>query len=145
MREAAGVAIFNRTGELLLGRHAHDLRWATFGGAVEEHETIRDAAHREAREEIGLDLGNLSKLGRFQGSPIYDVRYPDGTIETYAVTMFIAPIPENQTPRADLREILEVEWASQSRIHEFDLASDMTEIVPAFFHWHHTRGAHAAP
>lgn len=48
-------------------------RWNGFGGKVSEHETIEDAAKRELREEVGIEVQNLNKVGiidfEFKGNP----------------------------------------------------------------------------
>ncbi len=48
-------------------------RWNGFGGKVLENERIEDATRREAREEAGITLGDIAKLGvldfEFEGNP----------------------------------------------------------------------------
>src|ERR1700691_6155761 len=47
----------DQAGRLLLVRHAgHDDGWAVLGGAVEPSESPAQAAVRETREEIGVDV-----------------------------------------------------------------------------------------
>jgi 8-oxo-dGTP pyrophosphatase MutT (NUDIX family) len=38
-------------------------RWNGVGGKVEKDETIDDAARREAREEVGVEVSHLTKVG----------------------------------------------------------------------------------
>ena len=38
-------------------------RWNGFGGKVEEGETIEESAKRETREEAGIDVSDLEKVG----------------------------------------------------------------------------------
>ena len=48
-------------------------RWNGFGGKVSSGETIEEAARREMKEEAGLELKDISKVGiiefEFQGNP----------------------------------------------------------------------------
>lgn len=132
---AAGVAIFDRVGEILLGRHAHDGCWATFGGTIEPGEDARSAALREVREEIGVALQRLDPLGTFGQTPIYTVRYADGTAEEYEVTMFCAIVDPRCVPMADLAEIIATRWFSRDMVKSTGLACDMADIIPAAFDW----------
>lgn len=138
---AAGVAIFNASGSLLLGRHAHDGRWATFGGSVEDGESARGAALREVREEVGLVLEDVEILGTFGGSPIYTVEYADGSSESYSVTMFGHVATGNVLPRPDGTEILECRWFTPDALSKTSLlAADMAEIIPAALDWFRSDG-----
>lgn len=48
-------------------------RWNGFGGKVGREEEIEDAARRELREEAGIEVSNIEKLGiiefEFKGNP----------------------------------------------------------------------------
>ncbi|MEV0553123.1 NUDIX hydrolase [Streptomyces sp. NPDC050597] len=53
----AAVLITNSSDDLLIVRPVNDdAPWQLPGGIVEQHESPLDAARREAREELGLDL-----------------------------------------------------------------------------------------
>jgi nucleoside triphosphatase len=58
-----GIFIFNRQGELLLVKsHKWPGLYVVPGGHIELGERIEQAVVREAREETGLDVGNLQFL-----------------------------------------------------------------------------------
>jgi 8-oxo-dGTP pyrophosphatase MutT (NUDIX family) len=52
-------------GQVLLVRHTYGdrLRWELPGGGVKRRERAPDAARREIREELGIELGELRGLG----------------------------------------------------------------------------------
>ena len=43
-------------GRVLFVRHLYRSRWGVPGGLLQRHESPRDAARREVREEVGLDI-----------------------------------------------------------------------------------------
>jgi 8-oxo-dGTP diphosphatase/2-hydroxy-dATP diphosphatase len=52
--------------KVLLGKKKRGFgtgRWNGFGGKVEEGETIEESAKRETREEAGIDVSDLEKVG----------------------------------------------------------------------------------
>jgi 8-oxo-dGTP pyrophosphatase MutT (NUDIX family) len=133
---AAGVAIFDSTGRILLGRHRHDGKWATFGGAVEPGESVEQAARREVGEEVRIELSELRCIGVFEGDSIYDVTYDDGSVVSYSVTMFATVVEEMARPLPDGDEIVEARWFAPAEIETRLLARDMLEIVPTALEWH---------
>lgn len=51
------ICIIERSdGRVLLVRHSYRSRWGFPGGLVNRNEEVADAARREAREEVGLDI-----------------------------------------------------------------------------------------
>ncbi|KAK2703231.1 oxidized purine nucleoside triphosphate hydrolase-like isoform X1 [Artemia franciscana] len=71
------LAFIRRDDQILLGRKKRGFgegKWNGFGGKVDLDETISDAAVREVREECGLLVTNLKKLGvidfEFVGDPV---------------------------------------------------------------------------
>jgi ADP-ribose pyrophosphatase YjhB (NUDIX family) len=79
-------------GRLLLVRHAgHADGWAVLGGAVEVGESPADAAVRETREEIGVDV-RLTRLLGVLGGPDYEVSYPNGDRTAYVTAVYQASV-----------------------------------------------------
>ena len=52
-----------RNGNILLVRHIYQDQWFLPGGLIEHGETVEDAVRREASEEVGATLRNLSLFG----------------------------------------------------------------------------------
>ncbi|MDQ3933523.1 MAG: NUDIX domain-containing protein [Actinomycetota bacterium] len=57
--------VLTRDGQVLLVRHTYgpDTRWELPGGGVKRREDPQEAARREAREELGVDLTEWRFLG----------------------------------------------------------------------------------
>ena len=62
-RPLVGVGVvFVRRGRIFLARRqgSHgEATWASAGGHLEQGESLEDCARREAKEELGLEVGNL--------------------------------------------------------------------------------------
>jgi len=52
-----------RNGDVFLIRQTYRDGWFMPGGGVKRHETIEQAARREAREESGAELGEMKLIG----------------------------------------------------------------------------------
>ncbi|MBI5031371.1 MAG: NUDIX domain-containing protein [Chloroflexi bacterium] len=52
-----------RDSKILLVKHTYTNYWYLAGGAVEKNETLEQAARREAQEEIGAQLKDLTLFG----------------------------------------------------------------------------------
>ena len=71
---ATGVLICDREDRLLLIERARDPAKGKLGlpgGFVDPHETIEEAARREAKEEVNLDVHSLRYLASFPNIYIY--------------------------------------------------------------------------
>ena len=70
------LCIIHQHPKILLGmkKRGHgEGKWNGFGGKVEEGETIEEAARRETREEAGIEIKKINKLG------VLEFIYQDGS------------------------------------------------------------------
>lgn len=58
-----------KDGQVLLVKQSYQNGWYFPGGGVKRNETVEQAARREAKEEVGAELGKLELFG------IYDLFY----------------------------------------------------------------------
>jgi 8-oxo-dGTP pyrophosphatase MutT (NUDIX family) len=94
--------VISRDEEVLLVRHTYGdrRRWELPGGAVKRNEQPRDAAVREVREELGIEIREWQSLG--------DVSvYVDGRRGTLCC---FATCVDGLDPRIDDVEIEELRW-----------------------------------
>jgi 8-oxo-dGTP pyrophosphatase MutT (NUDIX family) len=81
----AAVLIVDEDNRLLLMKRSDSGCWGPPGGAAEPGEVVEDAARREALEETGLQVGEMSLFGVFSGPELYYI-YPNED-EVYNVTI----------------------------------------------------------
>jgi 8-oxo-dGTP pyrophosphatase MutT (NUDIX family) len=130
---AAGAAVFDEAGRLLLGRHVDDGLWATIGGSMEPGESPAEAALRELLEETGLTAGILGIVGVY-GGPHFEVTYPGGARVAYVVTMYACQyLGGEPTPQRD--ELREIGWFGPEQAVLLPQPRDMSQIIPDAFGW----------
>ena len=86
------VALIARDGALLLECRSDSGLWGLIGGAVDPHESLRDALHREVAEETHLRVVAYALFGTFS-DPLRIIHYPSGDIVrilTLAYTVAVA-------------------------------------------------------
>lgn len=99
-----------RSGEILMVRHCYGDRnvWHVPGGGYRPRaETPEQAARREIREELTLELGALSYLGEYRTDKLGN----RDTVQIFATTVHDAAIRLGP-------EIAEYRWASRRTIRE---------------------------
>ena len=130
---AAGAAVFDDKGRLLLGRHVHDNRWATIGGGMEPGESPQEAALRELQEETGFTAGILGVVGVY-GGPAFEVTYPGGAQVAYVVAMYACQFLGGE-PTPQYEELHEIGWFSPEDAALLPQPPDMSQIIPDAFSW----------
>jgi 8-oxo-dGTP pyrophosphatase MutT (NUDIX family) len=115
------VAVLPRDddGRILLVKHSYTGRWGTVGGAIEPDERPEDALRRETREEIGVELGELT-LVAVCGGPGYHITYPNDHHAAFVVTVYDARIASGEAVPDD-DEVTEIAWFAPDAITGLDL------------------------
>lgn len=108
----AAVA-FVREGQLLTVRKNGTQRFMLPGGKLEPGESAHDAAVREVREEIGVEISDLTLLGEFCADAANE---PGHRVES---TVYLAALPGEPVAAG---EIAELRWT--------DLAGRYDDLAP---------------
>ena len=105
---------------LLAWQSGHTDGWGTVGGAVDPGESPAEAAVREAREEIGVEV-RLGRLVDVLGGPDYEVTYPNGDRAAYVTAVYEANIVDGVPAPAD-GELSEVAWFTREELRTIPLS-----------------------
>ena len=76
---SCGVIIENDQGEILLQKRRDNRLWALIGGAMEIGEKFIEVVKREAFEEAGIEIEELTLFGIYSGEDGI-ITYPNGDI-----------------------------------------------------------------
>ena len=107
--EKRGVkCVLTRGDEVLLVRHTYgrETRWELPGGGIKRREEPRDAARREAREELGVEIDDWRLLGDL-------FERIDGKRDT--LWCFSAPLGDRRI-ETDGAEIAEARWFARDAL-----------------------------
>jgi ADP-ribose pyrophosphatase YjhB (NUDIX family) len=130
---SVSVLPIDQAGRLLLVRHAgHHDGWAVLGGAVEFGESPAEAAVRETREEIGVEI-RLLRLVDVLGGPDYEVSYPNGDRAAYVTAVYEAEITSGLPEPAD-GELTEVAWFHPDQLPNLELSRFARALLTATRH-----------
>lgn len=99
----AAVCLRDEHGRLLSVRKRGTHRFMLPGGKLEPGESARDAAIREIKEEIGVDLAEVALLGEYRGAAANE---PGATLES---TVFTARALGEPVACAEIDEVLWVD------------------------------------
>lgn len=94
-------------------------QWDLVGGAVELRETIREAARREVKEEIGLDVVELEYFGE----------YPENGVDNNAFVAALA-VPLEQLV---LTEGQRLTYAREAEVFALDLVPWVARLLRDYF------------
>jgi ADP-ribose pyrophosphatase YjhB (NUDIX family) len=107
---------------LLLQRRTDNGAWGLPGGFLELGERLEDTARREAREEIGVEVGEMTLVGAFSGLGLFH-RYANGD-EVFNVTIAYVTSDYRGEVRVDGKE------ATQARFFPLDaLPADISPPI----------------
>jgi ADP-ribose pyrophosphatase YjhB (NUDIX family) len=114
-------------GRVLLVRHLYRKRWGLPGGLLQRHETPPDAARREVREEVGLDI-------LLVGEPAVNV---DAEPRRIDIVFRARPVDDNDADRVrpSSVEVLEARWFLLTELPElqFETAQAIQTLARASY------------
>lgn len=123
-RTSAHVLFVNDAGQVLLRLRddrpdlPYPNQWDLVGGAVEAGETIMEAAVREVKEEIGLDVTGLEYFGE----------YPEMVFNN----VFVAPL-SLPLEALSLTEGQRLRYVSAAEAHALNLVPWVARLLDDFF------------
>jgi ADP-ribose pyrophosphatase YjhB (NUDIX family) len=127
---SSAVLPLDETGRVLLAWNAGaNDGWSTVGGAVDPGESPAEAAIREAREEIGVEV-RLGRLLNVLGGPDYEVTYPNGDRTAYVCAVYEARIVDGDPAPAD-GELSKVSWFTREELPTIPLSRFARALLTA--------------
>jgi ADP-ribose pyrophosphatase YjhB (NUDIX family) len=82
--------------------------WTLPGGALHRGEAPEDAAIREVREEVGVELAHVESIGQYRNNR----EYKDDTVYCFVGKV---SVPDH---RIDMKEVIEAAWFDPSALPE---------------------------
>lgn len=127
-----GALIYDREGRILLVKRKFDPnkgRWAFPGGMLEVGETLAEAARREAREELSVEV----KLGGVFQVVDEIIKDAKGRVRYHFVTVdFLATLPRSGA-KIELNEESEgFEWCRPEEVEAMDVSDNIRSVVDKF-------------
>ena len=122
---AAGPVIVENN-KVLLNKHGDDGFWKFCGGRLEDFESdVKDAAKREVKEEMGLEIEILDEQPYF----FYTEKELDGASVSVILVHFLAKRVNEIVPGKDIKEW---RWINLADLDKENLAPN---IKPALKHF----------
>ena len=128
-RTATAIVKFPKNQILLIKRHTVPFKsyWALPGGKVEANETVEQTVMREVKEETGLDIKLVQKIGEYHESGIQD-----GTEYDYHPACFLAE-PTGGNFKQQEKEVEEIRLFDLTDIPE-KLAFEHSSMIKDYIH-----------
>jgi ADP-ribose pyrophosphatase YjhB (NUDIX family) len=112
---SVAVLPVDEAGRTLLAWHSGATDgWGTVGGAVDPGESPKEAAIRETREEIGVEV-RLGRLLDVVGGPEFEITYPNGDRAAYMSAVYDGTIVDGIPAPAD-GELSKVAWFTREEL-----------------------------
>jgi len=121
-----GVAVVGARGVLMIrrGKPPRQGQWSLPGGAQKVGETVAEAAHREIREETGVDIALLGLVD------VVDSIRPDdaGAVEFHYTLIDFAAVTGDAEPRAG-GDAADARWIALEELPALHLWSETLRII----------------
>jgi len=122
---ASGPVIVENN-KVLLNKHGDDDFWKFCGGRVEEDEiNLKDAARREVKEEMGIEIEILNNNPYF----FYTEKEIEGALTSVILVHFLAKRMGEIKPGQDIREW---RWLDINDLDQENLAPNIRPVLKHF-------------
>ncbi|MEQ4724799.1 NUDIX domain-containing protein [Nonomuraea sp. B19D2] len=133
MLPSVAAFVFDDAGRLLVARHGDVGLWAAPGGGIDPDERPEDAAVRELREELDIEIEVRGLIGVY-GGPEFRTVYPNGHQVGYVIAGYgcalVAGVPE-----PDGVEINGYRWVTEQELSELATTPWTPGVAPEAFAW----------
>ncbi|MEV0232340.1 NUDIX domain-containing protein [Nonomuraea sp. NPDC050786] len=133
MLPSAAAFVFDDAGRLLVARHGDGGLWAAPGGGIDPDERPQDAAVRELREELGIEIEVRGLIGVY-GGPEFRTVYPNGHQVGYVIAVYGGVLVKG-VPEPDGVEINGHRWVTEQELSELITTPWTPLVAPEAFAW----------
>ena len=127
MTVGCGVLVENEKGQVLLQKRSDNGQWCVPGGALELGETYKEAAARELREEVGIEVKELQLFGLYSGDDRM-ITYPNQDV-VYSLAVIFKTNKYTGTISDEDSEVLEHRFFDPQDIPKDLFAPDARPIT----------------
>lgn len=127
MTVGCGVLVENEKGQVLLQKRSDNGQWCVPGGALELGETYNEAAARELREEVGIEVKELQLFGLYSGDDRM-ITYPNDDV-VYSLAVIFKTNKYDGTISDEDSEVLEHRFFNPQDIPKDLFAPDARPIT----------------
>ena len=127
MTVGCGVLVENEKGQGLLQKRSDNGQWCVPGGALELGETYKEAAARELREEVGIEVKELQLFGLYSGDDRM-ITYPNQDV-VYSLAVIFKTNKYTGTISDEDSEVLEHRFFDPQDIPKDLFAPDARPIT----------------
>lgn len=126
----ACVIIGDGKGNILLQQRHDDGKWGHHGGAIEIDESTEEAAKREVKEELNIELDELTLLGVYSGKKYHHI-YPNGDEVSCIDIVYVCHKYHGEICFRD-GEVSGVKWFSKDNLPA-NLSENPKEAIKDYF------------
>lgn len=102
IKKCVGPIIYNEEGKIFLMKSPKWNSWIVPGGEIKEGETEEEALRREIREELGIELDEIRKVGEKIKLPSSD--FKDEKVKFIFIDFFAKALQTEITPNEEISE-----------------------------------------
>lgn len=126
----ACLIIEDGNGNILLQKRVDDGKWGYHGGAVEADEAVEDALKREVKEELNIELDEISLFGICSG-PEYHHVYPNGD-ETSPIDIVYLCRKYHGEMKIQEEEVADVKWFGKDNLPA-NMCDNAARVIADYF------------